>query len=164
MNVLKKLAIAAVSVAALGAMTITAFAAPAYATPAEAAAALTGKSVEEVTAKHNEDHIAYGKIASDAGKLTEFKTAMLDIKKEALDKKVADGTITQARADEILAAMKENQAACDGTGANKTGACYGLGLGNSGSCDGTRQGSGGCGRGGVNGTRGSGCGGTCTAE
>lgn len=164
MNVLKKFAIAAVSLVALGAMTITAFAAPAYATPAEAAAALTGKSVEEVTAKHNENHITYGKIASDAGKLTEFKTAMLDIRKDALDKKVADGTMTQARADEILTAIKENQATCDGTGAKKIGACYGLGLGNSGSCDGTRQGSCGFGRGRANGTRGSGCGGTCSAE
>lgn len=163
MNVLKKLAIAAVSVAALGAMTITAFAAPAYATPAEAAAALTGETVDAVTAQHNDSHLTYGQIASEAGKLTEFKAAMLEIRKDTLDKKVADGTLTQARADEILAAIKERQATCDGTGANKTGACFGLGSGNGGAncgdgCTGTRQG-----RGRGNGMRGS-CNGTCTAE
>lgn len=97
-------------------------------TPAELAAALTGKTVEAVT-EERAGGKTYGAIASDAGKLEEFKAQMLEQKKAVLDQKVKDGTLTQAQADEIYNSIKERQAACDGTGGAMTGAKYGAGFG-----------------------------------
>jgi len=97
-------------------------------TPAEIAAALTGKTVEEV----NNSRAAgdtYGSIANDAGKLDEFKVQMLEQKKAILDQRVKDGTLTQQQADEIYSAIKNNQATCDGTGNAQLGRKYGAGFG-----------------------------------
>lgn len=106
-------------------MTVTGFAA-AYSTPAEAAAGVTGRSIEEVVSQR-QDGQTYGTIANEAGKLEEFKEAVLEIKEERLQELVKDGSITQSDADEILAVIKERQAICDGTG--NSGAGLGLGLG-----------------------------------
>ena len=98
-------------------------------TPAEIAAALTGKTVEEV----NKDRAAgetYGTIANEAGKLDEFKSQMLEQKKAVLDQRVKDGILTQQQADEIYNAMKNNQATCNGTGNAQMGMKYGAGFGN----------------------------------
>ncbi len=166
----KRFVLPLIVVLALSVISITAFAASAYSSPAEAVAALTGRSVEDVTAQKIETGSTYGSIAADAGKLEEFKASMLERKKEILDARVAAGTLTQERADEILAAMEENMADCDGTGAGRGGAGAGAGAGfgfgkGDGSCGGSCGGSYGGGRGGQGygagngGGRGS-CGGT----
>ncbi|MHB1454011.1 MAG: DUF2680 domain-containing protein [Saccharofermentanales bacterium] len=125
----KKMAIPVVLALAIGAISFTAFAASSYSSPAEVAAALTGKSVDEVTAQKSEDGTTYGSIADEAGKLEEFKTEMVALKKDILDEKVAAGTMTQERADEILAAIELNMANCDGTGSGRTGEGMGAGFG-----------------------------------
>lgn len=123
-------------IAVIAAVGILGMAGAAYAatvkTPAEIAAALTGKTVENV----NEERAAgktYGTIANDAGKLDEFKAQMLEQKKAILDQRVKDGTLTQAQADEIYNAIKNNQATCDGTGsamiARGMGRGFGMGRG-----------------------------------
>lgn len=97
-------------------------------TPAEIAAALAGKTVEEV----NKDRAAgetYGTIVNEAGKLDEFKEQMLEQKKLILDQRVKDGTLTQQQADDIYNAIKDNQATCDGTGNAQIGRKYGAGFG-----------------------------------
>ena len=151
----KVLALGAI-VVAFSATSITAFAASTYSSRAEAVAGLTGQTVENVIAEKAETGKSYGAIAAEAGKLEEFKDEMLEIKKDALAEKVANGTITQERADEIIAAMEANQANCDGTGSAKTGRRMGAGFGGGNGC-GQGRGQGGVGRG-------QRCGGSCQAQ
>ena len=113
MKMFKKLVLVFTVIAVLGAAS-AAYAATTK-TPAEIAAGLTGKSVETLYQERAAGQ-TYGAIANEAGKLEEFKTQMLEQKKTILDQRVADGKLTQERADTIYNAMKNNQADCDGTG------------------------------------------------
>lgn len=92
-------------------------------TPAHIVAELTGKSVEDVIDERFSTGKTYGALAAEAGKLDEFKEESLKLKEEILQQNVTDGILSQEEADEILAAIKDRQAICDGTG-------YGSGLGN----------------------------------
>jgi Protein of unknown function (DUF2680). len=142
MTKIKKITAIGAMVLVIGATSITAFAASRYSSPAEAVAGLTGKTVESVIQERQDTGKSYGAIAEDAGKLEEFKQEKLQILKDNLAKRVADGTITQERADEIVKAVEERQAVCDGTGTGGAGCGMGAGLG---------RGNGrGCGMGGCN--------------
>jgi len=126
MKSFKKLVMVFTVIAVLGAAS-AAYAATTK-TPAEIAAGLTGKSVEALYQERAAGQ-TYGSIANEAGKLEEFKTQMLEQKKIILDQRVADGKLTQERADAIYNAMQSNQADCDGTGKARMGKNAGLGLG-----------------------------------
>lgn len=141
MKNIKKLVTLMVVVGVLGTATF-AYAATTK-TPAEIASALTGKTITEVNQLRTTGK-TYGTIAKDAGKLDQFKAEILVQKKAILDQRVADKTITQAQADEVYTAIKNNQATCDGTGTAKIGSKYGVGFGGqgSGTCTGTGIGSG----------------------
>lgn len=117
----------------------TAFAASAYNSPAEIVAGLTGRSVESVIDERHDTGKSFGTIAKEAGKLDEFKTEVLELRKDQLEARVADGRLTQEQADKILASIEERQAFCDGDGYG----CgyYGNGNGN-GNGDGWRNGGG----------------------
>ena len=142
----KVLAIGAL-VIAVGATSITAFAAN-NTTAAETVAGLTGKTVDSVIAERSETGKTYGAIANDAGKLTEYKAQILEERKSDLSASVAAGTMTQERADQIIAALELNQSTCDGTGSAKIGQNKGAGFGGmNGNCDGQGRGQGGAGRG-----------------
>lgn len=99
-----------------------------FRSPADIAAAISGRSVEEVT-KERAAGKTYGTIAKEAGKLDEFKNQMLEQKKAILDQRVKDGNFSQQQADSIYNSIKINQATCDGTGSAKigktSGACFG---------------------------------------
>jgi hypothetical protein len=97
-------------------------------TPADITSSITGKTVEEVT-KERATGKTYGTIAKEAGKLEEFKAESLLQKKAILDQRVKDGTLTQAKADEIFNSIKTNQATCDGTGNAGIGKMNGMGFG-----------------------------------
>jgi len=97
-------------------------------TPADIAAELTGRTVEQVY-EEKADGKTFGAIASDAGKLEEFKQQMLENKKSILDQRVEEGLLTQEEADEIYNNLKENIAACDGSGAARIGKANGVGFG-----------------------------------
>lgn len=97
-------------------------------TPAEITSQLTGRTIAELTQERATGK-TYGTIASEAGKLDEFKSQMLEQKKTILEQRVAEGRLTQQRADEIYSAMKNNQAACDGTRNEGIGRKYGAGFG-----------------------------------
>lgn len=99
-----------------------------YQTPAEAAASVTGKEVEDVVKERMETGKTFGSIAAESGKLEEFKKLMLEAKEKILSEDVEKGVITQEEADDILDAVKERQAACDGTGYGQGGG-YGFGGG-----------------------------------
>lgn len=125
-------------------------------TPADIAAGLTGKTVEQVAVERASGK-TYGTIASEAGKLDEFKTESLKQKKEILDQRVKDGNLTQAAADEIYNSIVTSQATCDGTGGAGIGKMNGVGFGK-GSGQGKGQGMGqGMGKGAGQGN-GAGCG------
>lgn len=120
-------------------------------TPAEITSELTGKTVEELSSERAVGK-TYGTIANEAGKLEEFKAQMLEQKKAILDQRVKDGRLTQEQADEIYNSMKNNQAACDGTGSagmgKRSGAGFGQGNG-MGKGQGGRGGAGSCNGGGM---------------
>ncbi|WP_353853021.1 DUF2680 domain-containing protein [Dehalobacter restrictus] len=118
-------------------------------TPADIAAALTGKTLTEVTQERAEGK-TYGTIANEAGKLDEFKAQILEQKKAILEQRVKDGTLTQEQADQLLTRIQSNQAICDGTGNVGMGQRAGVGLGSgrgqgSGQGMGLGNGSGSCG-------------------
>ena len=148
MSKIKKLLTVGVAVLALSALSVTALAASAYSNPAEAVAALTGTTVESVVQERQETGNTYCTIADEAGVLDEYQSAILEMRKDALDARVAAGNMTQEQADEILAAMEANMADCDGTGGAMMGQYYGAGLGSNGGCRGTSSDSGFHGQGG----------------
>lgn len=118
MKNLKKLIVVVTALGVLG--TAGTVYAAALKTPAEITSAVTGKSVEAVTEERATGK-TYGTIADEAGKLDEFKDQMLEQRKAALDQEVQDGKLTQAQADEIYNAIKNNQALCNSAGAGQLG-------------------------------------------
>lgn len=125
MKNLKKLVVLVTALGVLG--TAGTVYAATFKAPAEITSQVTGKSVEAV----NEERASgktYGTIANEAGKLDEFQSQMLEQRKAILDQQVNDGRLTQAQADAIYNNIKNNQAACNGTGMGY-GRGYGMGAG-----------------------------------
>ncbi|MGE4484135.1 MAG: DUF2680 domain-containing protein [Oscillospiraceae bacterium] len=138
-----KIAAVGAIVLVIGATSVTALAASGYSTPADIVAGLTGKTAEDVIAERADTGKTYGTIADEAGVLDEFEDQMLESKEAILEERVADGTMTQERADAIITAMEENQANCDGSGTGGIGAGLGAGFGmngNQANCDGSGTG------------------------
>lgn len=142
MTKFKKLVSVSSVVLVMGATSITAFAASQYKTPAEAVAGITGRTIESVTTERYSSNKTYGTIASEAGKLEEFKVESLEMKKDNLALQVASGRLTQAQADEIIKAIEDNQVNCDGTGTARIGAGMGAGFGSNGRGTGVGAGTG----------------------
>lgn len=130
MKNLKKIAVAGAIVLTIGATSITAFAAVGPNARAGILAGLTGKSVETITEQKVESGKTYGSLANEYGVLTQFKSQVLEERKAQLAEKVQAGTMTQERADAIIAAMEANQANCDGSGSGRIGAKMGAKFGN----------------------------------
>lgn len=128
MTNIKKLAVLGAVVLTIGATSITAFAASAF-TPAEIAANVTGKTIEEVTAEKFQNGTTYGGVARNYDSLEKFQAAMLESKTAILNERVTEGAMTQGEADEIIEALKENQATCDGTAQARTGQSFGATFG-----------------------------------
>lgn len=140
MKNIRKVTIIAAVVLVVGATGVTGFAASLYQSPAEALAGITGQTVESLMAERQETDKTYGKIAADAGKLDEFKAEAMEIKKDKLSAQVADGKITQEKADTIIKTIEENQANCDGTGSHRIGQDEGARFGMNGQGQGEGQG------------------------
>ncbi|MDD4296100.1 MAG: DUF2680 domain-containing protein [Ruminiclostridium sp.] len=126
---MKKLIFIGITVLTLTAGLVTAFAASQYTTPAEAVAGLSKREVQSVIEERAQTGKSYGTIANEAGVLDEFKEEMLEMKKDVIAARVADGTMTEEQADAIIARIEENQANCDGTGADCGQKGKGLGAG-----------------------------------
>lgn len=90
-------------------------------TPADIVARLTGREVTDVIQEKLDTQKTYGTIAKEYGKLDEFKEECLNLKEQILKEAVKNGLLSQEEADKILAAIKANQAACNGTG---SGSCW----------------------------------------
>lgn len=141
-------------------------------------AKLTGMTSDEVAAQR-QDGTSFAQIAEGAGSTSaDVVTQALKVREAALAQRVADGRLTQVRADAMLSRMETRLTArvsstddsCDGSGAGCTASGSGTramgsraasgDCGGTGVCDGTGAGSGagmrrGAGAGGA-------CGGTCT--
>lgn len=85
-------------------------------TPAGIVAELTGRSIDDIIKERMDTGKTYGRIAKESGKLKEFQAECLKLKEAILKKDVSNGLLSQAEADSILAAIKANQAVCDGNG------------------------------------------------
>lgn len=139
---INKLLAVGVAVLSLSALSVTVFAASTYSSTAEAVADLTDRTVESVVEERQDTGNTYCTIASEAGVLEEYQSAMLEIRKDSLDARVASGDMTQEQADEILATIETNMENCDGTGSAKIGQSNGAGFGSNGNCLGTGTGTG----------------------
>ena len=154
----KKFITIVAAVLAIAFMTVTALAVTKTITPAEILAGLTGKSVEAVIEEKTQAQQTYGALARKYGVLDAFQEQLLEQKKDYLKQRVAEGTMTQERADAILAAIEANQADCDGTG---NGMGYGMGFGMGNGAGQGRGMGGGFGRNANGRGAGFGCGGAC---
>jgi hypothetical protein len=94
------------TVALLGSMYV-------YASPATIYSDLAGVTEEEAYELRKESDKNFGQLAEEAGKLEEFRAEMIKEKTEWILKGVEDGKITQEKADEIIANMKERINNCD---------------------------------------------------
>lgn len=105
-------------------------------TKAELLSELTGKSVQKIEGERLTSK-TYGQVASDNDVLDEFQAKRIENHKQFLQEKVANGSVTQEQADQIISQMKQNQANCDGSGNgihhkveshhNNTGTHHGMG-------------------------------------
>jgi len=129
MKSFKRIAIVAAGMLLIGITSVTALASG-YSNPAEIVAGLTGQSVDSVIAEKNESGETYGAIADKAGVLDQFQSQMQEQKKAVLAERVAAGSMTQERADDIIAKMETNQANCDGSCSGGAGMGMGAGFGN----------------------------------
>lgn len=127
---------------AVGSLGMLSFADTTYKTPAEIFAGLTGKTVESAIAEKVQTGKTYGTLANEAGKLDAFEAEMKTAQKSNLEAQVKAGTLTQAKADEILKAIETNQANCSGTGTEKIGQKMGAKFGSNGTGQGLGQGQG----------------------
>lgn len=118
MTRLKRMIIVGTIVLTVCSTGMTVFATSQYKTPAEAVAGITGRTVESVINEKVETGKTYGEIAKAAGKFEEFKAENLQIQKDNINAQVANGILTQEKADSIIKAIEENQAICNNPSSN----------------------------------------------
>ncbi len=108
MKNLKKLIVCGTAAAVLSLSAMSVFAQPSDTpdNPAQITAEVTGRSVESIIEERKDTGKSFAQIADEAGKLDEFKADMIELRKARLDEAVAEGRISQQRADAILADMK----------------------------------------------------------
>ncbi|MDP2789778.1 MAG: hypothetical protein Q8O51_01485 [bacterium] len=90
--------------------------------------------VMNMTATQLQTELQAGKTMADVAKsknvtLDQLKTATMTAQEARLNALVKAGTMTQAQADERMAQIKDRQADCDGTGANRQAGNRGAGRG-----------------------------------
>ncbi len=122
-KITKLTAMGLLGVSLLGA---TAFAADAVKRPAEIYSGLQGVTVEEAYEERGTDK-TFGQLAEEAGNLDEFEAQMLESRKAIIEERVAEGTMTRERADELLQAIEDHE--CAGPGEQRLGREYGIGFG-----------------------------------
>lgn len=96
---------------------------------AEIIAELSGDSIESIVNERSETGKTYGAIVNESGYLAQFKEKSLEMKKEILNERVAEGSITQERANEIIDSIESNLENCDGSGVREHAQNKGSGFG-----------------------------------
>jgi hypothetical protein len=129
-----KRSVAAIVTAGVLSLGVAAFAATGALSPAQIVDELTPMTLEEVQAAKGEGE-TYGTVAKEAGVLEAFQIKMLENRKAAIEARVESGSMTREQADELLEAIDEQMASCDGTASpserlgQKFGAAFGQGSG-----------------------------------
>ncbi|HZK43710.1 MAG TPA: DUF2680 domain-containing protein [Syntrophomonadaceae bacterium] len=113
----------------IGTTSSVALAASNYSSPAELVAGLTNRTSESVIDERVETGKSYGAIANEAGVINEFKTEVLEIKKDRVNQQVETGKITSQEAQTRITNLEENQKNCDGSRMNQMDKNKGLGFG-----------------------------------
>ena len=126
MNKISKIIAGSTLAVAMGITSLTVFAAAKYDNPWEALAGITGKSIEEIEEEHFEEGKMLYEIAEDEGKLEEFRNEVLEQKKEVIEARVKEGSLSRERADQILENIENGTGPCGGGVAGQN---YGLGFG-----------------------------------
>lgn len=133
MKYTKRWIMAGVAAAIIGVSGFTAMAAADYTNPMQLVANITGRTVESVADEQYTTGKSLYTIADEAGKSADFKDGMVTLRKERLDQRVADGTMSRDRADAIVSDMKANDSGygygCGGPGGRHhggygDGGCY----------------------------------------
>ncbi|NMA68078.1 MAG: DUF2680 domain-containing protein [Desulfitobacterium sp.] len=96
-----------------------------YKSPAEIYADLKGVTVEDAYNERATTKNTFGQLAERDDLLDEYKSEMLENRKNILQDRVAKGELTPEQADAILERFKENQALCEPGSYG-----YGMGYGN----------------------------------
>ena len=95
----------------------------------QAAANVVGESVESMIDRLQE-YRCVGTLMAELGLLEEFQEEKLVLASDRLNEYVENGTMSRETADAALAAIKERQKNCDGTGNGQgNGVCDGTGYG-----------------------------------
>ena len=108
MKYTKRWIMTGVAAAIIGVSGFTAMAAADYTNPMQLVANITGRTVESVADEQYTTGKSLYTIADEAGKSADFKDGMVTLRKERLDQRVADGTMSRDRADAIVSNMKAN--------------------------------------------------------
>ncbi|MFZ5753210.1 MAG: DUF2680 domain-containing protein [Bacillota bacterium] len=127
---MKKRSLIILTVSLMVLFTTAVFAAT-YSNPAQIISGLTGKTEADVYAQRSQGK-TFGQIAQENGVFDQFKSDMLQYKKEIIDQRVASGTITKEKGEAIKKALDERIAACTGTpdpNRDRLGQKFGGGLG-----------------------------------
>jgi hypothetical protein len=85
-----------------------------FRSPAEIYAELTGTTIEEAYEQRKAGS-RFGYLAENAGVAEQFRSRMLENRKEAILNKVEEGQLTQKQADDLIAEIEENMANCSGS-------------------------------------------------
>ena len=123
MNI-KNTVIASLLAVGVGVTSLTVYAQAKYETPREALSAITGKTTDEIHALRYEEGMSHAELFETDAQYEDFKSEVLEQRKERIDERVLDGRISQERADEIKNQMDENTEMFEGRGFGRSGNCH----------------------------------------
>ena len=113
-NVRRVLSVVVVAVFVAAAAMMSVAVAADYKNPMDALSGVTGQTSDQIKSELQAGKTP-GQIASDAGKLAEYRQALLDMYKAQLDSSVTAGKLTQAQADNMYSQAKSAIDAWDGS-------------------------------------------------
>ncbi len=90
---------------------------------------LTGKSADSLAERKMSTGKSFGEIASEEGKLIEFRHEMLKMKKNLVVKQAETGAVSEKEACDIIANIKRCKGCCDGKGSYRLKRKCGVGFG-----------------------------------
>ncbi len=121
---IKNIVIASLLAVGVGVTSLTVYAQAKYDTPREALSAISGKSMDEIHALRYEEGLSLADVFETDAQYEEFKSEILEQRKERIDERVLEGRLSQERADEIKKQMDENPEMFEGRGFSRGGNCH----------------------------------------
>lgn len=121
---IKNIIVASLLAIGIGVTTLTVYAQAKYETPREALSAITGKTIDEIHTLRFEEGMNHADLFETDAQYEEFKSEVLEQRKDRIDERVEDGRLTQERANEIKNQMNEDTEMFDGRGFGRGGNCH----------------------------------------